>query len=205
MTCTKNLLLLCLSLAALSAAAQRPPSKSTKTKSMERFTIASFDQHKVNHEYTYSQDGKRVRQREYPERREYIEEIQDLKTPYKRIKVFYMESGNLKISGERFYSADVGSWEYYAANGTLEKRVNRDAPFRFSLNDLIAKMKATYQLDLMRYNQQVDVERSDEEDERPFYTVTFPVGPSGPGKVYIIAIDGVNGKEIEKSVNTVKH
>lgn len=172
---------------------------------MERFNIARFDQNKEDNEYSFTApDGKLVRQLEYPKRREYMEEIRDPKTPYKKVKIYYMESGNIKISGDRFYNANINTWQYFGPNGAVERQVNEEAKFRFSISDLIGKMKVAYGIDLMRPEAGGDVDR-DDDDGKPLYTVTFPMGPANPGKVYIVGIDGQSGREIEKSISTVKH
>jgi hypothetical protein len=199
------LVLFCLLGSSCSAPAQKAPVRTNPTKTMERFNIARFDEHKEDNEYSFAgPDGRLIRQLEYPERREYMEEVRDPRTPYMKVKVYYMETGTIKVSGDRFYNANINTWQYFATNGSVDRQVNHEAKYKFTVADLIAKMKASYGIDLMSKESKADVERDDDEG-RPLYIVTFPMGPASPGKVYIVAISGANGAEVEKTTSTVKH
>jgi len=172
---------------------------------MNSFSISQFEKNQVNNEYQFKDnDGRIVKQTAIPKRKEYLEEIKDPRSPYSQVRIYYMESGSIKVAGDRFYLMPINVWKYYAQNGTITKETNWEAGFKFSLSDLIAKMKANYDLDLMKNNPLVDVERADdEEDGRKGYVVTFPA--SAPGVVNIVVIDGINGKETERTTSTVKH
>lgn len=202
----KLILAFCLLTVSACATAQKQSKKNTsKAASMERFNIHSFEEHQRNNEYIFESDGKKVTQRLFPERREYVEETEEALTAISTVKVFYMDSGRLKLEGQRLHRMPIRTWNYYTPEGTLSRKKDWEAGYRFTLEEMIRKVKEVYKVDLMQKNPQVDVEREDDEDERKAYTIVYPVGAEQPGNVYIISLDGLTGQEIEKKINTVKH
>lgn len=170
---------------------------------MEKFDKEQFDSNKVDGEYTFTlKDSSTVRQMENIARLEYVEEIMEYKTPFSKVKVYFMNSGNLKISGERFYETEIGIWKYYDETGKLIKQTDWDAAFKFTLEDLGKKMKAM-NVDIFKNEKFVSVDK--ENEDRPLYIVMYPVGPESPYKVYTLTIDGVDGKTIDKQISSLKH
>ncbi len=205
---TKNLLFLFCTLTPIACirARQVPTTTQSKSHNMERFNIAEFERNQVNDEYTFiTKDGTKVIQRQFPGRQEYLEESFPVNSHYSKIRLYYMPSGNIKTEGTRFYKMSVNTWVYYEPTGVVSRKVDWEMKFKFTINDLIAKVKDAYKIDLLQKESSVYATRSLERDPRPFYSISFPVGNAMPGAMYTVIIDGVTGKELEKRTSTIRN
>jgi hypothetical protein len=203
LTMTTNLFYLLLILTtACNAQRTKDPSKTNKPH-MEKFNKAKFDSNKVNGEYSFVlDDGTRVKQMENISGNEYVEEMTDPKKPFSKVRVYFMDSANIKVKGERFYLIPIGEWQYYNNNGSLIKETNWDSAYKFTINDLAKKVLKSEKIDIMKYQRGVDVLRSD--ISRPLYIVVFPFGPAKPYDIYSLVVDGITGETVEKTISSTK-
>jgi hypothetical protein len=169
---------------------------------MEKFDKAAFEKNKSDGEYVFSlPGGKQVRQMENLNDREYIQEVEDSVTPFSDVTVFYMDNGSLKIIGKRFYDFPVGIWTYFSVSGELEKEVDWDKEFKFTIEQLADTVKS-FKINILERTKGVDVIRSTEEG--PAYIVVYPVGPMKPYDYVNLVYDGTDGHFIEKEIRSVK-
>ena len=171
--------------------------------SMEKFDIARFQKNKVNGEYNYVlKDGMEVREIENLDSQDYTVEIRNPLRPNVTLKLFYMKSGNLKATGEKFYSFPIGTWQYFSENGTLTKETNWDSSYQFTLEDLNKKMLKTG-IDIYKVKAGINVHRASV--GAPLYIVSYPINPSNPYDVYELRIDGITGETKEKTVQHTRN
>ena len=170
------------------------PSSNLKSDTMEIFNVREFQQHQEDGEYVFNlPDGSEVYQIEDKDSSEYFEEIHQPDKPFTLVRTYYMNNGNLKSKGEKFYNFPIGTWHYYDERSNLIKEINWEKSFVFSIADLYRKMKE-YQIDIMNTESGVNVARS--EEPSPYYRISSPVEEGNYMDLRIIKIDGVNGKTI---------
>ena len=76
-------------------------------------------------------------------------ELSNATNPYTYLYTYDAKQKRQVSRGERFHRMEVGIWEYFDSNGKLQKKIDADEGFSFSLNDLIKKMKKEYGIDLL--------------------------------------------------------
>lgn len=168
----------------------------TKEKRMEYFDKRTFDEHKVNYEYSFIlEDGSVVRQRETPNV-DYTEQITNAKSPYTISKVFYYKTGNLRGIGKEFYSFQTGIWKEYDELGRVLKEIDRDKQYKFSIEDLAKKIKEEVGLDIMK-KEVFDVRRAT--DPKPKYEIYYRISESSYD-MNVIIVDGITGNIISKTI-----
>jgi len=174
-----------------------------KKNKMEKFDKLTFEKNKVNGEYIYTlEDGSEVRQMENLKSLEYTEEIREPGTPFSRVKVFFMENGQLKVVGDRFYLIPIGKWQYYDKFNNLEKETDWDVEYKFTIYDL-ANMMLEKDVNIMKIQKGIDVLRSD--IAGPRYIIVYPVDSiKRPYDFYNLVINGISGEEIEKTIISVR-
>lgn len=75
-------------------------------------------------------------------------EIRKPNSPYKTIKTYHKNS-SLKSINKIFYSFPVGTFKEYDESGKLIREVNNDTAYKFSIDDLINKIKKEYDVDIV--------------------------------------------------------
>lgn len=125
----------------------------TKTDTMEHFNISKYkdlplDPQSSSTEYdkTYIYQDLRIRVINSPNTSQ-IEE-QRMNSPYLTSKTFF-KNNNLKSIGKHFYSFPIAIYKEYNETGKLVKEVNNDAPYKFSVEDLIKKIKKEHDVDIV--------------------------------------------------------
>jgi hypothetical protein len=190
----------------VSSCRSQDPDSTGKTNtsiSMEKFDIITFNENKIDGEYSFEQDnGNEVRQMENPQSSEYVEEVSDRETPFTTVSVYYMDNGSIKVSGKKFYLMPIGKWQYYSLEGELEKEVDWDEDYKFSIYDLANSLMEN-NINIMSRQRGLDVQRSDVAGPR--YIVLYPVDVKvRPYDYYNLVIDGITGEEIEKKIISVR-
>ncbi|HEX8577215.1 MAG TPA: hypothetical protein VF677_13050 [Flavobacterium sp.] len=103
---------------------------------------------------------------------EYTEEIQNTTTPYTTYKYFH-KNGILKTSVIRFYGFPTGISKEYDQSGKVIKQTDWDKDYKFSIEDLVKKMKEEYDVDIMNVSRISRVHRFVEKKELkiPLYEI----------------------------------
>ncbi len=170
---------------------------------METFDIAEFNKNSINGEYTYTlKDGSQVRQIENSSSQDYTVEIKNPPNPHSVLKLFFMKSGKLKATGEKFYSFPIGVWRYYDESGTLTKETNWETNYKFTIEELDKKMQ-DIGINIMQMKLGFDVHRASV--GVPLYFVSYPIDPLNIYDVYELKIDGITGKTLEKTIQQTRN
>ena len=167
---------------------------------IKRFDLETFWKNQVGETYEFvNSDGMIVEQRHGTTEAHgemYIDERRYPNSPYKYSCAYYPD-GMIKVSLTQFHSVYIGKDYYYDTTGKLVKEVDNDAPYKFSIDDLILKMKQEYNIDMVH----ADVKRvwnlnRYAVDNSVFYEVY--VRPGNPNSVLVNAylINGTNGKTL---------
>ncbi|KAK9670740.1 hypothetical protein QE152_g41226, partial [Popillia japonica] len=121
----------------------------------------------------------------------YIDERHYPNSPY----LYYCEYdkyGRIKISLTNFYSTFIGKITYYDTSGNIVNETDEDAPYKFSIDDLILKMRREYNIDIEDKKKIWGVYRY-VVDNGVFYDVRVRA-PYSKNIVYLI--NGDNGKTL---------
>ena len=102
----------------------------------------------------------------------YIEVCENLYTPY-NYYYEYDKRGNLRRSLDYFDRFVIGKEYNYDSLGHVTKTIDHDKPYKFSLDDLIKKMKEEYGCDILDKERLIKVYRSEGKDDlhKPWYEV----------------------------------
>lgn len=168
-----------------------------KYQTIKRFDLETFWKHQVGETYEFvNRDGMIVEQRHSISEANgetYIDERRYPNSPYKYSCVYYPD-GMIMVSLTQFYSVYIGKDYYYDTTGNLVKEVDNDAPYKFSIDDLILKMKQEYNIDMEHVGKVRSLDRF-AADNSVFYEVSIKVeGYTVLLNVYLI--NGTNGKTL---------
>ena len=70
-------------------------------------------------------------------------------TPYMKIEKYNQDTGKMVEEGQSFSFFNYGRWKIYNSDGQLVEEIDHDKFFKFSVDQLIEKMKAEYKVDIL--------------------------------------------------------
>ncbi|NDV59672.1 hypothetical protein [Bacteroides sp. 519] len=161
---------------------------------IDLFDIDKFEKNKKGNIYEYQEKGQRI-------------VLTDLgnwyrKTIYYKNGVFedhinyYKKELTVRMISRRFYTMYVGKIRYFNAFGNLEKELDTDLPFPYSIYDLATWIEETHGVNILQYREGYRVDRS--ENPYPHYMVRFI---TQDGKPVLYSIDGTNGEVFFQDIN----
>ncbi|MFK7002183.1 hypothetical protein [Flavobacterium oreochromis] len=123
----------------------------------------------------------------------------EINIPFEEVKVYYLESKRLKITGRYFFNRPIGIWKYYDEAGKLIKENNYDLSYNFTINDLAKKMKEKYDVDIFDLKQTRNVSRYEEKKylNIPIYEV-WSYNKTNPLALICFILNGATGEIIYK-------
>ena len=141
-----------------------------KPNTMEYFNINNYKNWEEDTERTSSEKDKYLKFKEKRVSIEYFNNVvrveeSNISSPYLFFKVFYTSNNSLKLNGQTFYTVDYGIWRSHDEKGKLIKVDDLDKSYKFSLENLINKMKEEYNLDLMNKSSTVSISRYEEKKD----------------------------------------
>jgi len=103
----------------------------------------------------------------------------------------------LNYSLLEFYSSAIGKKRIYDEKGKLVKEVDNDAPYKFSIDQLIKKIKKDYDVDIEKKTKTVHVRRwlSFELNHKPLYCVSYDLKDESQ-KWKFVLVDGNTGETL---------
>lgn len=125
-------------------------------------------------------------------------EKSNINNPNKYTYVYFTKTKTIHAYGKSFYHCFVGTDKEFNINGLLVKQIDWDKPYKFSIEDLIKKIKNELNIDLMDISKKIDVTRS--EQPKPVYTIMVPQKPSRI--LRWIKVDGTTGEIMSDEVKT---
>ena len=128
--------------------------------------------------------------------------ISDTNTPYEQLFQYYIKTGILRKGTTLFYGMSIGKTYTYNEKGKLIKEENWDAPYKVSVEELIAICKRKLNLDLMDMSLKLTVERYNE--EKAIYIIRIPDPDTMTGiEAKYITISADNGEILlEKEIHS---
>ena len=117
-------------------------------------------------------------------------ELSSTINPYTYLYTYDIKQEIQLSNGKKFHKMEVGTWEYFDINGKLQKRIDADEGFSFSLNDLIKKMKKEYKIELLD-SININISRGFFKNRR-CYQISIPTTSEYEYDVY--KIDGETGE-----------
>lgn len=127
---------------------------------MRKFDLEAFEKHKKdNNNYcryiTKNTNGDSIEIFLIEHKDSYQETIIYLNTPIKQRFMYYKKTLTLIKEIESFYDCIIGFQREYNEEQELIKEINNDAPYKFSWQDLVSKMKTEYEIDLIDEKEQI--------------------------------------------------
>ena len=125
-------------------------------------------------------------------------ELNNINSPYYKFKKFSLKTNRLLLTGTEFYKINIGIWENYDETGQLIKKIDYDKPYKFSIEDLIKKMKNEYDIDLLDVERVSYVSRYEEKKDvnLPLYEVCYKYSSLNNNKVEYYLINGTTGETL---------
>jgi hypothetical protein len=170
----------------------------------KHFNIAEFNKNKVGNKYDFTlPDGMLVKQVEYSDC--YQEELKHPNNPNSFVYSFD-KNGFLTIEGFNFFDNPVGTWKYYNKSGIIEKEVNWDKPYLFSIIDLAELMKQKYNIDIMKESNLFVFNRFEEKEflNLPLYEIGVN-DPINSMRINYYLINGNNGEVLITTTRTKEY
>ena len=168
----------------------------------KKFNILKFKIKNRKGEYSFVDDGVEVRQMEnidYSSKRLKIDGYYEYrKYPNCAYEFFseYDKKGLLMLTVTTFYNIECGIFKRYNKLGNVVEEENLDAPYTFSIDDLIDKMKDEYDVDILNVGLVRTASRGfADEVNMPFYQVNVKDVTTN-FIVHIYLIDGATGETL---------
>lgn len=173
---------------------------------MRKFDLEAFEKHKKdNNTYcryiTKNTNGDNVEIFLIEHKDSYQQTIIYLNTPIKQRFMYNKKTLTLIKEMESFYDCLIGFQREYNEKQELIKEINNDAPYKFSWQDLVNKMKMEYKIDLMNENEQIknnsQVTVLSRNPHTMIYSITMPCQFTPHGVMEEkFEIDAMTGKTI---------
>ena len=172
---------------------------------MKYFNEEFFIDWEVNRQYVpigddkYFKKGNRRIQLlyDYNDNEVRIEES-DTITPYTRWATYNLETKIQTTIGQSFFNIDYGIWCFYSKIGKLERKVNQDENYKFSIRQLIEKVKKEYHINLELKEERGYVSRFNKNGRYYYHLILFPKNIYDE-PTQDIMIDGQTGKNLFKT------
>ena len=172
---------------------------------MKYFDKEAFKDWEVNTQYVpigdvqYFKKGNKRAQLlfNYKDNEVQIEESDEI-TPYTRWATYNLETEVQTAVGQSFFNIDYGIWHFYSKIGKLEKEVNQDENYKFSIRQLIEKVKKEYHINLELKEERGYVSRFNENGKYYYHLILFPKDIYDEPTQHIM-IDGQTGKNLFKT------
>ncbi len=140
---------------------------------------------------------------------EIVEGTSKINSSFMTIRYYY-PNGSLRTKLYKFYYNTIGKERSYDEQGKLVKEIDHDEPYKFTLNQLVAKMKQEYHIDPLNEDPlgytHIDVNRSlskkGTREEYPIYKVWVRKKLKTPNQEYdkteytTYLIDGITGETL---------
>ena len=121
----------------------------------------------------------------------------DTITPYIRWATYNLETELQIIVGQAFFSIHYGIWRFYSKIGKLEREINEDENYKFSIRQLIEKVKKEYHINLELKEERGYVSRFNKNGKYYYHLILFPKDIYDEPTQHIM-IDGQTGKNLFK-------
>ena len=135
-------------------------------------------------EILYSYKDKEVQIKEY-----------DTITNYYQWTTYNLETKAQIQTGRTFFNIDYGIWYFYSKTGKLEEKVDMDKDYKFSIFQLIGKIKKEYDRDLAYKVSKGEAYRFHRENRYYYKVELFPLEREY-GHFLTIIIDGQTGETL---------
>jgi len=119
----------------------------------------------------------------------YNETIKDDKSAYFEGYDYYKKNLSIKGGGHYFHGIAYGVFKEYNEDGIIIKQTDYDAPFKFSIESLIKKVKKETGIDISKPIPQATINRTT--SGTPHYVLILPL--KDVSELRYLTIDGTNG------------
>ena len=169
-----------------------------KQKEMKKFDEDKFNELRGMGEDSYiNADSSEVKMIEA--KQTYIETEEIANSRVVESRIYFKDTREVQFVGRRFYDAPIGCHIKYDEKGNIISSVDHDAGYKFTIEDLCAKLLKDFKIDLLTTDLPVTVRK--EKIETPVYKILIPLEKNMRNGFRIIIIDGETGKVIMDKLN----
>lgn len=128
--------------------------------------------------------------------------VKNTRTPYETVKGFSNKTKKSSIIGDYFFDFSIGIDKEYDETGKVIREKDYYKPCKFSLKEVIEKVKKEYQIDLEDKAQRGLLQRgeSDKLNNMPIYEVYMRATKENKDGVNYVLIDGITGGALFKTL-----
>ena len=150
-------------------------------------------------DWYFKKDNKRVRISKFSDTFQ-IEETNTL-TPWECFWSYSRKTEILVLKGQSFYNIPTGKWVYYDEMGRIKKEIDYDKSYKFSIKELIEKIKKEYDIDIEGEINSPIVGLETDNEGNKYFSISFD--PKGLVNIYgertYILVDVNTGKTLFKT------
>lgn len=125
-------------------------------------------------------------------------------SPYKSVKVYFRKNLLLNRKETWFYDFCIGIRKIYNDKGVLTETIDCDKKYKFTVIQLVEKLKKKYSLDFTSRKGNIKVISRNYLFNRDCYDIRIYLTPNAKGPVRNLILDGVTGQVISDQVETYK-
>ncbi|SUJ04707.1 Uncharacterised protein [Sphingobacterium spiritivorum] len=181
---------------------------SVKNDTIKYFNIDKYKDWELDNSYTTSTDKRKFLKK----RNERIEinflsdgiqvRLRKFDSPYEKIEGYSNSTKLLIVEGFDFYGSPINKTIQYDEKHQIIKEIDYEKTYRFTIKDLIQKIRKEYHVDLENVSQGGSVKRNGK-DGTFYYEVSLK-SKEEPLKMDYILVDGNTGKTLFKSYYYMK-
>jgi hypothetical protein len=173
-----------------------------KEDTMEYFNIDKYKDWEIDSDFSSSDDHKFLKKRNERVEINFLSDgiqvrLRNFNSPYEKIKGYSNSTKFLVAEGLDFYGSPIDKTIQYNEKHQIVKEIDYETPYKFTIEDLIEKIKKEYKVDLGDKSEGSAAGRTSKDGV--FYYEVFLRHKTGEQKMEYLLIDGTTGKTVLKS------
>ena len=162
----------------------------------DKFDKELFDRNQKDGMYEYYQDGCTILLTDLGDR--YSKIVHPDSSAFEYRTFYYKKELTVKSTATRLYDMYIGKIRYYDPQGKLLEISDEDAPYKYTIEDVVKFIKDKYDVDLLKREKGSWRLISRSPTPTPHYMLRFI---SKEGFPVIYSIDGIDGTIIMENIN----
>ena len=162
----------------------------------DKFDKELFDRNQKDGMYEYYQDGCTILLTDLGDR--YSKIVHPDSSAFEYRTFYYKKELTVRARSIRLYDIYVGISKVYNIKGNLVKEIDEDAPYKYTIEDVVKFIKDKYDVDLLKREKRSWTLISRSTNPSPHYMLRFHTKEGLP---VVYSIDGIDGTIIWENVN----
>jgi hypothetical protein len=171
-----------------------------KIRIMKKLDIKKFEKYKSGNKFEYTENDTVYTLASTGNDNEYCQSIKAINKNFKDIFIYDKSTLNLKREGLIFLKMPIGIHVFYDEKGKVNKQIDFDEGFTFTIDDLILKMKKNFNIDISQELKGLEISRGiNQENSIPSYNIFIRLD-NILSKNRHIEVDGRTGEIISDKI-----